>query len=85
MSKDKQYVLVSDSYGVGNKRWDGYYTGDTYIYQGEVYAVCDKEIDKAKKYSSRKRAENAARSLFEKITNYVFEVEEVVGDTECQN
>lgn len=85
MSKDKQFVLKSDDYGVGNKHCDGYYTGDTYFFQGELYAVCDKDINKAKKYSSLKRAENAARSLFEKVTNYVFEVEEMVGDTECQN
>ena len=74
---DKQFVLTSDSYGIGNKYWDGYYTGDTYTYQGEVYAVCDRDINKAKKYSSLKRAENAAKSLSEKITNYVFEVEEI--------
>lgn len=82
MNNRKQYVLTSDSYGIGNKQWAGYYTGDTYIYQGEVYAVCDKDIDKAKKYSSLKRAENAAKSLFEKVTNYVFEVEEMLSDIE---
>lgn len=74
---DKQFVLSSDSYGIGNTQWDGYYTGDTYVFQGELYAVCDKDINKAKKYSSLKRAENAANSLFGKIANYVFEVKEI--------
>lgn len=74
---NKQYVLTSDHYGVGAHHWDGYYTGKTYIYQGEVYAVCDKDINKAKKYSSLKRAENAVKSLFERVKNYVFEVEEI--------
>ena len=74
---DKLFVLASDAYGPGNRHWDGYYTGVTYTYQGEIYAVCDKDINKAKKYSSLKRAENAAKSLFEKVTNYVFEVEEI--------
>ena len=73
----KRFVLSSDFYGAGNEHWDGYYTGKTYIYQGEVYAVCDTDINKAKKYSSLKRAENAAKSLFEKVENYVFEVEAV--------
>lgn len=57
----KRFVLSSDFYGAGNEHWDGYYTGKTYIYQGEVYAVCDTDINKAKKYSSLKRAENAAK------------------------
>ena len=74
------YVLSSDCYGVGKNAWDGYYTGDTYIFQGEKYAVCDKDINKAKKYTSRKRAKNAAESLFGKIVNYVFTVEEMVGE-----
>lgn len=77
MNNNKQYVLTSNTYGIGNEYWDGYYTGDTYIYQGEVYAVCDKDINKAKKYSSLKRAENAAKSLYNKVYNYDFEVEEI--------
>ena len=28
-------------------------------------------------FSTRERAENAAKSLYEKVTNYVFEVEEI--------
>ena len=73
------YVLSSDCYGVGKNTWDGYYTGNTYIFQGEKYAVCDTNISKAKKYSSLKRAEKAAESLFKNVVNYVFEVEEMAG------
>ena len=77
MTDKKQFVLCSDKYGVGNLHWDGYYTGKTYIYEGEVYAICSTDINEAKIYSSLKRAENAAESLYNKITNYVFEVKEV--------
>lgn len=38
---------------------DGYYTGETYVLQGEKYAVCDMDINKAKKYTSLKRAERS--------------------------
>ncbi len=55
---------------------DGYYTGNMYIYQGEYYAVVD-DLDKAKKYTSLKRAESAANSLFNKIVNYEFCVKEI--------
>ena len=77
MNNNKQFVLSLNSYGAVDGHWDGYYTGDTYVHQGEVYVVCDTDIIRTKKYSSRKRAENVAKSLFKKITNYIFEVEEV--------
>ena len=73
----KQYVLESESYGVGRKHFDGYYTGDTYIFQGEKYAVCDTDFEKAKKYTSLKRAEKAKEALNEKVVNYDFEVKEI--------
>lgn len=56
---------------------DGYYTGNMYMYQGEYYAVVNDDLDKAKKYTSLKRAENAANSLFNKIVNYEFCVKEI--------
>lgn len=77
MNDKKQYVLCSDNYGIGNRQWDGYYTGSTYFFQGEEYAVCDRDINKAKKYNSPKRAKTAAEALFKRITNYVFEVKEL--------
>lgn len=42
------YVLSSDKYGVCNCHWDGYYTGKTYIYQGEPCAICGNSLDLAK-------------------------------------
>lgn len=48
----KVYVL-KDIGGYGY----GYYTGDNYIHQGERYAVTNRDIEKAKKYKSKKRLE----------------------------
>lgn len=53
---------------------DGYYTGKSYVYQGERYADVNKDIDVAKKYTSRKRAERACTIPF---ANYRFIVKEV--------
>ena len=71
------FVLRSDKYGRYDTVWDGYYIGETYTFQGEKYAVCDRDINKAKRYTSLKRAERAAECLFNRIVNYVFEVEEI--------
>ncbi len=54
--------------------FDGYYTGESYTFQGGRYACVDKDITKAKQYTSKKRAENACKMEFE---NYWFEVEEI--------
>lgn len=48
---------------------DGYYTGETYMVQGERFAIFEWNIDKAKKYKSLKRAENSAIRLMDKCTN----------------
>lgn len=37
----------------------GYYTGDKYRFQGETFAVFDRNLNHAKKYSSYKKAELA--------------------------
>lgn len=66
------FVLKSSSYGYAS--FDGYYTGNTYVYQGEVYAVCDTDLSKVKKYSSEKRAANACDALNRKCSNYLFTV-----------
>lgn len=71
----KYYVLAENPFP--RRFGDGYYTGDTYVYQGEIYAVCNKDLKKAKRYTSKKRAERAAAALFYKICNYIFEVEEI--------
>jgi hypothetical protein len=62
-----KYVLeATDNYG----KYDGYYTGDSYIYQGSKYAVVDRDISKAKPYTSEARAKRACKMSFE---NYSFE------------
>lgn len=43
-----------------------YYTGKTYVYQGGYYASYGVK-DQAKRYSSKKRAESAAKKLGEKV------------------
>lgn len=77
MPDKKIFVLESEKYGVHRTHFDGYYTGDTYQFQGEMYAVCDTDFDKVKKYSFLKRAENAKEALNRKITNYYFRVREI--------
>lgn len=48
----------------------GYFTGKTFMHQGSTYAVCEEVfIDKAKKYTSKARAENAAEKIHNKATN----------------
>ncbi len=71
------FVLRSREYGGYTTIWDGYFTGKTYTFMHEKYAVCDTDIDKAKKYTSLKRAERAADCMLGKISNYVFDVEEI--------
>lgn len=70
------FVLKSRKYPMCNNyyAWDGYYTGKNYILLGENYAVVDERLEKAKKYTSRKRAENACDKLNEKVINYQFDV-----------
>lgn len=47
----------------------GYWTGKTYTLNGEVFPVCDKQISvNTKRYTSRKRAENMAKKLYEKCS-----------------
>lgn len=71
------FVLRSREYGGYTTIWDGYFTGKTYTFMHEKYAVCDTDINKAKKYTSLKRAENSAERMLGTIANYVFDVEEI--------
>lgn len=71
------YVLKARPYYGGMGFSDGYYTGDTYIFQSEKYAVVEKDINKAKKYTSLKRAERAAESMNKSIVNYAFDAVEM--------
>lgn len=70
----KTYVLSSKKC---DRHWDGYYTGKTYMFNKERYAVCDTRLRNAKQYMSRKRAENARTALENKIVNYEFDIEEI--------
>ena len=58
-----RYVLEDSDSCVYN---DGYYVGTTYIYQGEVFANADKNIENAKVYSSEKVATNACNEAYPK-------------------
>ena len=57
----------------------GYYTGKTYIHQGEVFPITDNKVeDRTKKYTSKIRAEKAAERISTKC-DYVcsYEVKEI--------
>lgn len=61
---------------------DGYYTIQyylgTYIVQGEYYLATTPDINLAKKYTSKKRAENGLNSLLEKCgVRYNLTIKEV--------
>lgn len=53
---------------------DGYYTGKTYKFGGETYAIVARSISDAKKYKTKKIAENACNKLYDSICNYIFKV-----------
>ena len=48
---------------LGNDAGNTYYTGKWYIFEGEEYPCYTNEINYAKFYTSRKRAENAVKSI----------------------
>ena len=48
--------------------WE-YYTGAQYSVNHESYAISDRNINQAKLYSGKKRAENAVNSMYGKFTN----------------
>jgi hypothetical protein len=54
-----------------------YYTGNSYVVQSDKYLVFDKDISKAKLYSSKKIAENAIKSINKWTCMYNLVVEEV--------
>lgn len=68
------FVLKSKPYLPWDRFGDGYYTGETYFFQKERYAVCEKELDKAKHYKNFKVAKNACEKMLVKCCNYVFAV-----------
>lgn len=48
--------------------WE-YFTGGQYSHTGELFAISDQDHSKAKMYSSKKRAENAVKSMYGKFAN----------------
>lgn len=48
---------------LGNDVGNTYYIGKWYIFEGEEYPCYTDEINESKFYSSRKRAENAVKSI----------------------
>jgi len=72
MLKEKYVLEAIDNY----RKYDGYYTGKSYIYQGSKYAVVDSDISKAKVYSNKARAKRASEMNFE---NYSLELKKAIG------
>lgn len=55
----------------------GYWTGKSYTDDGAMYGILEHDREKAKVYTSKSRAENAAEKLFKKISNvHMWEIEE---------
>lgn len=71
----EMYALESKPYLPHAFNGDGYYTGNSYIYQGEKYAVCDHFLHKAKLYKSQKVAQRIAEN--NNFANYSFRVVKV--------
>lgn len=69
------YYLRSDSYGPTKTHFDGWYTGNSYIYQGERYIICSTKLNECKSYSSENRAKLACEALNRRACNYEFSVE----------
>lgn len=70
MEKQKYVLKAIDYLG----KYDGYYTGNNYIYQGSKYAVVESDKTKAKIYMSEARAKKSSEMSFE---NYILEVEKL--------
>ena len=78
------YVLKSRPYLDFDREGDGYFTGETYFFQKEKYAVCDHDLEKAKKYKSLKRALTACEKSFGAFANYVFDVAVIENGKEIE-
>ena len=70
------YVLKEEPI-IKSERSIGYYTGGSYLVQGEKYYTFSEEVTEAKKYSTRARAEKAIESLGRWSVMYHLVVEEV--------
>lgn len=72
--------LLKDNSNYVTQLPDGYYTGKTYKFGGETYAVVASSTSDAKKYKTKKAAENACNKLYESVCNYVFKVVDERGE-----
>lgn len=78
------YVLKSRPYLSFDSMGDGYFTGETYMFQKERYAVCSHDIEKAKSYQSLKRAISACEKSFSRFENYIFDVVSIENGEEIE-
>ncbi|GGD04474.1 hypothetical protein [Enterococcus wangshanyuanii] len=67
--KENFVIRVSQNFG-GGIEIEYYYSGTTYIVQGEVFGNFVDDIRNAKDYTSKKRAENAMEKLKNKVSNW---------------
>lgn len=58
--KVKRYIIYQKS-----TYWTsgGYWTGKTYVHQGDKFGVFESDITLAKKYKSKKNAENVIKKI----------------------
>ena len=60
----KRYVIYQEEKSIYDFCLNGYYQGDYYTVQGELYGCFDKDIKNAKLYKYRKVAENVINTLY---------------------
>lgn len=67
-----------EAWGITEGNINGWYTGEKYMFQGGMYPVKGNKQE-AKRYTSKKRAENAIRALEKTLAtwDYNWEVEKI--------
>ena len=78
------YVLKSRPYLTYDIWGDGYYTGKSYVYQHEKYAICNKDLNKAKHYKSKAVAIRVCEGSALNFVNYIFDVVAVENGKEIE-
>lgn len=65
------------AWGITSGNLNGWYTSEKYMFQGDIYPVTGKKQE-AKRYTSKKRAENAIKALDKTLAwDYDWEVKEL--------
>lgn len=63
-----------EAWGIKSGDMNEWYTGEKYMFQGEIYPVTGNKQE-AKRYTSKQRAENAVKALEKTLAwNYDWEV-----------